>query len=287
MSLRAQALQEFELPAAPQRIEELPPVAPEALACKVHAPGGRFLLVCSNGALSLAFEATLFDLLAESRYPAPRPRRARGGSFIAILAGRSAAACYSLPAGQELQPAVASAPQLMELGRLLARLHQLGETHPASVGNPCQVMTLLDQLAPGPERDRLAPLAKAGVPRLPVGAVHGGLRPERALFIGERCSAVLPSGMACSGPLLLDVAETAVGWMAASAAPVATLRAILSGYQALRRLVQEEKEALYATLRFAAAREGVRRFALQRENALSALDCVEGVGEREVLAAAG
>ena len=287
MSLRAQALQEFELPAAPQRIEELPPVAPEAEACKVYAPVGRFLLVCSNGALSLAFEATLFDLLAESRFPAPRPRRTRGGSFIAVHAGRCAASCYSLPAGQELRAASANTPQLMELGRLLARLHQLGETHPASVSNPCDVTALLDQMATGPERDRLAPLARAGVPRLPVGAVHGGLRPERALFIGERCSAVLPSGLACSGPLLLDVAEAAVPWMVGAERPVAALRAILSGYQALRRLVEEEREALYPVLRFAAALEGVRRFALRSDDGLAALDCVEAVGEREVLAAAG
>jgi Ser/Thr protein kinase RdoA (MazF antagonist) len=287
MPLRAQALQEFELPAAPQRIEEVPSVAPEAEACKVHTPAGRFLLVCGNHALPLAFEATLFDLLAESRYPAPRPRRARGGSFIAVLEGRAAAACYSLPAGQELDSATASVPQLMELGRLLARLHQLGETHPAAVSNPCDVTALLERVAPGPERDRLATLARAGLPRLPVGAVHGGLRPERALFIGERCSAVLPSGLACSGPLLLDLAETAVGWMFGAEGPVPALRAILSGYQALRRLVEEEREALYPTLRFAAAIEAARRAALRKAEALAVLDCVEGVGEGEVAAAAG
>jgi len=287
MSLRAEALQEFELPAAPQRIEELPSVAPEAEACKVYASGGRYLLLCSNGALSLAFEATLFDLLAESRYPAPRPRRAKGGSFIAMLAGRAAAACYSLPAGQELDPREATAPQLMEVGRLLARLHQLGETNPAAVSNPCALSALLAHVPQGLEHDRLAVLAEAGLPRLPDGASHGGLRPERALFIGERCSAVLPSGIACSGPLLLDVAEAAVGWMAASQAPLAALRSVLSGYQALRPLVQEEKEALYSALRLAAAAEGARSFALRRKQGLEALDCVEGVGEGEALAAAG
>jgi Ser/Thr protein kinase RdoA (MazF antagonist) len=287
MSLRAQALQEFELPAAPQQIEELPSVAPEADACKVHAPAGHFLLVCSNVALALAFEATLFDLLAESRYPAPRPRRARGGSFIAMLEGRAAAACYSLPAGQELEARAASVPQLMELGRLLARLHQLGETHPASVSNPCDVTALLERVAPGPERDRLAPLVQAGLARLPVGAVHGGLRPARALFIGERCSAVLPSGLACSGPLLLDVAECAVGWMGACESPVAALRAILSGYQALRRLAEEERGALYSALRFAAAIEAARKCALRAPEPLAVLDSVERMGEAEVLAAVG
>ena len=100
MSLRGQALQEFDLPAAPQRIDELPSSAPETDALRVHAPAGRFLLLCGAPALSLAFEATLFDLLAESRYPAPRPRRARGGSLIALLGGQRAASCYAWPPGE-------------------------------------------------------------------------------------------------------------------------------------------------------------------------------------------
>src|SRR2546427_10150325 len=48
MSLRGQALQEFDLPAAPQRIDELPSSAPETDALRVHAPAGRFLLLCRS-----------------------------------------------------------------------------------------------------------------------------------------------------------------------------------------------------------------------------------------------
>src|SRR5438132_12018610 len=130
MSLRAQALGEFDLPAAPQRIDEIPSIAAGSEACRVHAPAGRFLLICSEGALALAFEATLFDLLAESRYPAPRPRRAKGGSLIAQLkrpGGAAAAAGYSWPPGEEVAAASATVPQLLEIGRLLARLPQLGD----------------------------------------------------------------------------------------------------------------------------------------------------------------
>src|SRR5438874_10839013 len=155
MSLLAQALQEFDLPAAPQRMDELPSALLGAEVRKVHTPAGRFLLLYSEGALSLAFEATLFDLLAESRYPAPRPRRARGGSLIALLGGQRAASCYSWPPGEELEPAEATVPQLMEVGRLLARLHQLGETHPASVPDPCDVLSLLGRSPPGADRDAL------------------------------------------------------------------------------------------------------------------------------------
>src|SRR5207302_6427524 len=141
MSLRGQALAEFDLPAAPQRIDEFPPPCVGVEVCRVHAPAGRFLLICSDGALAVAFEATLFDLLVEARYPAPRPRRARGGSLIALLGGQRAASCYAWPPGEELAPAEATVPQLMDVGRLLARLHQLGETHPASVADPCDALS--------------------------------------------------------------------------------------------------------------------------------------------------
>src|SRR5207253_2350508 len=189
MSLRGQALQEFDLPAAPQRIDELPSSAPETDALRVHAPAGRFLLFCGAGALSLAFEATLFDLLAEARYPAPRPRRARRGSFIAVLGGQRGASCYAWPPGEELVVRDATVPQAMEVGRLLARLHQLGETHPAAVADPCDAPALLARSPSGPEREALETAIREPLPPLPSGAGHGGLSPARALFIGDRRSA--------------------------------------------------------------------------------------------------
>ena len=287
MSLRGQALQEFDLPVAPQRIDELAPTAPESEAFRVHAPAGRFLLFCGAGALSLAFEATLFDLLAEARYPAPRPRRARGGSFIAVLGVQRAASCYAWPPGEELVVKDATVPQAMEVGRLLARLHQLGETHPAAVADPCDAAALLARSPSGPERETLETAIREPLPPLPSGAGHGGLIPARALFIGDRCSAVLPSGLSGSGALVVDLAETAVGWMAGANRPSAALRALTSGYQALRRLLPEEKDAFFAALRFAAARNGARRLATGRSGALDALGAVDSVGELEARAAAG
>jgi Ser/Thr protein kinase RdoA (MazF antagonist) len=288
MSLRAQALLEFDLPAAPQRIDEMPSRSAGLEWCRVHAPAGRFLLLCcTEGALALAFEATLFDLLAESRYPAPRPRRAKGGSLIARLGGTAAAACYAWPSGEELAPAAATVPQLLEVGRLLARLHLLGEVHPASVADSGDGGALLAKLAPGADRDGLAPVLEAELPALPSGAVHGGIRPAQALFVGDRCSAVLPSGLACSAALVLDLAESALGWMLGAARPVAALRAIVSGYQSLRRLAPEEMAGLWGALRYAAAREGARRAILGRPATLAAVHAVDAVGESDVRSAAG
>ena len=105
--------------------------------------------------------------------------------------------------------------------------------------------------------------------------------------MGERCSAVLPSGLAGSGALVLDLAETAVGWIALALRPSAALRALTSGYQALRRLLPEEKDAFFLALRYAAVREGARRLSTGRSGALDALRAVDAVGEPEARAAAG
>ena len=65
------------------------------------------------------------------------------------------------------------------------------------------------------------------------------------------------------------------------------MRALTSGYQALRRLLPEEKDAFFLALRYAAVREGARRLSTGRSGALDALRAVDSVGEPEARAAAG
>jgi Ser/Thr protein kinase RdoA (MazF antagonist) len=289
-TLRAQALLEFELPAAPPRVDELSSGPPGVWVQRVHAPAGRFLLICADGALAIAFEATLFDLLAESRYPAPRPRRARGGALIAALerqGGHAGASCYAVGSGEPLDPATATTPQFLEIGRLLARLHQLGETHPASVPPALSYADLAGRLPRGAEAERLQIPLRADLSSLPAGAAHGCLGPRQALYIGDRCSVVLPSGEAHSGPLVLDLARAACAWALPAAEQLPALRAVLSGYQALRRLDPEERDALYPALLCAAAREGAYRLVSGRPDALAALSAIEALGEKELRAAAG
>jgi Ser/Thr protein kinase RdoA (MazF antagonist) len=287
---RAQALLDFDLPAAPQREEELRSASPCVSACRVQAPAGNFLLLWSDAALTLAFEATFFDLLSESRYPAPPPRRAKGGALIAMLKddGRaSAAACYGWPAGEPIDGAHATAPQLLEIGRLLARLHHIGEAHPASVVEPVAVRKLATHLPATEDAALLREALDLDFSALPAGAAHGHLGPGQALFIGDRCSAVLPCGSAHNGPLVLDLARAAVAWAIGAREPLAAVRAIASGYQALRRLSPEERDGLYGAVRSAAAHEGARRMLADRPDPLWPLRTVDALGERELRNAAG
>ncbi len=289
-TLRAQALLEFDLPVAPARVDELPAGLPGVTICRLQAPAGRFLLLCGEVALAVAFEATLFDLLAESRYPAPRPRRAKGGALIARLqreGAPGAAACYGLGAGEAQDPAHCTTPQFLEIGRLLARLHQLGEAHPASVVSPLSGPELAARLPPTPEGERIAAALRQDLSSLPSGAAHGRLGPDQALYIGDRVASVLPSGESHSGPLVLDLARAACCWAVAASEPLPALRAVLSGYQSLRRLDPEEREAFGTALRCAAAREGAYRLLWGRRNPLFALEVVEGLGDDEIRAATG
>jgi Ser/Thr protein kinase RdoA (MazF antagonist) len=281
------ALPAFGLPAAPTCVDELCSAAPGLVeAFRAEVPAGRFLVICSSAPLALAFEATLFDLLAENRYPAPRPRRARSGSLIARLPlDGVAAACYAWPVGEEVTPTRATQPQLLEVGRLLARLHQLGEAHPAKVADGADARSLLCRCEAGPQRDAFAEVLSVPLEPLPSGAVHGGVAPGRALFIGDRCSAVLPSGVACFGPLAIDLAEAAVGFLCEDR-PLLALRALLLGYQSLRRLLPEEVRALPSVLRLVAAREGVRRAARGAAGAVSAFEIVRALGDDEIRAVA-
>src|SRR5262249_6608443 len=155
---------------------------------------------------------------------------------------------------------------------LLARLHQLGEAHPASIADPADGPALLGRIGSSDASDALAPLLRNKLDGLPTGATHGGLSPGRALFLGNRCSAVLPSGAAASAPLVLDLAEAAVGWALPLAAPEPALRALVSGYQALRRLGPEERDGLWHALRLASAREGARRLLSGRKGALQPVE---------------
>lgn len=287
-SLPPQALLEFGLPAMMQRIEELPSPRPGVELCCVQAASGRYLIVYGQGALALAFEATLYDLLAESRFPAPRPLRAKDGGLLVRVqlgGGTAGAACYAWPSGESVSPVEATLNQLLEVGRLLARLHQIGEAHPASVVEPLDSARLARSVPASPETEALRKALATDLSALPAGAAHGQLGPRQALLIGERCSAVLPSGTAHAGPLVGDLARAVAAWALELPSPAPAVRAIASGYQAQRRLAPEEREAFFAAIRAAAARAGALRLLQGERDALGPLRAVEAIGEREIRSA--
>ena len=197
----------------------------------------------------------------------------------------AAGSCYPWLPGEALDPAAAGTPQLLEVGRLLGRLHRLGEAHPASVPEPTPCAKIAAELRDGDAQLRSA-LLELDYAALPSGTAHGHLGPEQALFLGDRCSAVLPSGAAHTGPLVLDLARAIAAWSLRSREPLAAIRAVASGYQAERRLLSEERESFWSALRCAAAQEGARRFSAGSEDFLAPLHALESLGAAEIRAVA-
>jgi Ser/Thr protein kinase RdoA (MazF antagonist) len=267
-ALRPQALLDFELPLAPPRVDELHARLPSAEELRVYAPAGPMLvLISASSPLTLAYEVALFDLLAESGFPSPAPRRSRGGALLAQLRGPSgpaAAACYGWPAGSALEPTLASTPQLLEVGRLLARLHIEGVYHPARVADPCGAEVLLSRLPSSAEGELVAEALRRPLGTLPTGAVHGRPLPEQFLFVGDHVASLVPSGTACTAQLLLDLAEALVGWALPRNEPMPALRALISGYQSLRRLNRAERDSLPTMIEHAAARSDARAMIARR-----------------------
>jgi len=290
-TLRPQALLGFELPPTPLRVDELPSLLPGAEALRVQAPAGaQLLLISAASPLWLAFEATLFDLLAESRFPSPAPRRAHGGNLIAQLEGPSgpaAAACYAWPAGETIAPQQASTPQLLEVGRLLARLHVVGADHPAFISEPCDGDALSARLPAGAGVERISQALRRSHGPLPTGAVHGSPGPACFLFVRNRVTGLMPAGTACTAPLLLDLAEALVDWALSLAEPMPAMRAIVSGYQSLRRLEASERAELPGMFEHAAARADARAMIAGHRSSATALAAALALEAPELRALAG
>ena len=88
--------------------------------------------------------------------------------------------------------------------------------------------------------------------------------------------------------LVLDLAQAVVAWAVHAPSPLPALRSIVSGYQSLRRLGEEEREALFDVLRLAAAREGaVGMLEGLKGDPLAALRAVDALGRPSVRSAAG
>ncbi len=90
---------------------------------------------------------------------------------------------------------------------------------------------------------------------LPQGVIHADLFKDNVLFVDNRLSGMLDFHSACNSTLLFDIAITANDWCYESGdINPCKLAALLSGYESLRPLEQQEKQHWQTMLRAAALR---------------------------------
>lgn len=216
-------------------------------------------------------EARLLAHLASRRVPTPRPiARTDGAGYTALLAsprGVRPLALFPWCAGELLCQKRVDASVAHAVGVALAEVHlaarDFGEPRPGRF----RIQDLHARLATIAEADdpelramapRIAEKLDRAVserdPSLPRGIVHGDLFRDNVLWDGGRIAALLDFESACEGSFAYDLMVTVLAWCFGDDLELALARAMLGGYESVRRLEPRERAALAVEGRIAALR---------------------------------
>jgi homoserine kinase type II len=188
---------------------------------------GEFIVTLfENGAepldLEKAFET--METLYDNGVPCPRPMRTMEG-LATFQAAARLVAVVGFVSGSATNDA--SSARSASLGRVMAQIHTSLER------SPIRAMT-----------------------GLPTGSVHGALDHQNVFFLGEDVSGIINFRLRHDDVLISEVADVLVGWASQTTGALDTerARALLQGYQEIRKLTKAEREALPGFVMASAAR---------------------------------
>ena len=236
----------------------------------LRTTGGSYILTLYEKRVredDLPFFLGLMQHLAARGLNCPLPVNNRAGDPLGRLAGRPAAICTFLDGVAVRRPT----PQhCAALGGALAELHLLAEDfRDGARDNALSLQAWrplfglaeadADRVAAGlAERTRreLDYLEGAWPGDLPTGIIHADLFTDNVFFIGPRVSGLIDFYFACRDALAYDLAICLNAWCfeADGSFNLTKGRAMIAGYQAVRRLAAEEVEAMPILCRGSALR---------------------------------
>jgi len=236
----------------------------------VTTSSGRYVLTLFEKltAGELPFYLNLMAHLAERGVPSAHPVANRSGHYLGTLNGKPAALVARLDGSDVSAP---TAAHCAAVGTVLARLHQAGASYSATMDNPrgpkwwCSVLPDILPFLPASEaallQDEVRFQSQHRFSDLPRGAIHADLFRDNVLFAGDRVAGVIDFYFACTDVLLYDIAVTVNDWCVAAdgALDVASTRALLDAYAAVRPYTAVESVAWPVMLRGAALRFWVSR----------------------------
>lgn len=230
---------------------------------------GRFILTLYEERVDrhdLPFFLGLLEHLSDNGITCPVPLKSKSGNAVTELAGRAAAIVTFLEGFCVHHPAPT---HCRAVGETLAQLHLAGETYDGIRANALGVTgwrplfdkfsDRADQIAPGLTnviKDELAWLESQWPDTLPQGIIHADLFPDNVFFLNDALSGLIDFYFACNDAFALDVAICINAWCFDDkhVFSPAHCAALLSGYQAVRKLSNAERAALPTLCRGAAMR---------------------------------
>jgi homoserine kinase type II len=204
----------------------------------------------------LPFFLGLMQHLSGRGIRCPLPVHQKDGAVISQLADRPAALITFLEGMWMRRPNV---EHCREVGRALAELHIAGQDFAMRRNNSLSVdgwrplwekaAARADEVLPGlaveAEAD-LAHLEQNWPSGLPVGVIHADLFNDNVFFLGRELSGLIDFYFACTDMLAYDVGICLNAWCFEkdNAFNLTKAMALLSGYNEVRPLSAEEREAL-------------------------------------------
>ncbi len=235
----------------------------------LHAERGQYLLTLYEKRVDeadLPFFLGLMEHLAQRGVNCPQPVRSRDGAAIGRLAGRAAAIVTFLEGLSVRRPLVAHCGAV---GETLARMHAAGADFMISRHNALSIQgwpalfeaarARADEVSPGLAREtetQLRFLQEIWPKGLPSGVIHADLFPDNVFFLRDKLSGLIDFYFACNDFLAYDLGVCLNSWAfeASGEFNVSKGRAMIEGYNRVRRLSSEEVEALPILARGSALR---------------------------------
>lgn len=237
---------------------------------RLETDRGRFFLrhTTARPSADLDFEASLLDHLSGASLPMPRLVHSKQGPAHLPMHG-GLVSVFEWLRGRELRQGEASSAQGERLGEALAKVHLQGlsfglrrknpygpETvrawlHALHGENDAEVRRVLPLLTSSFERS--VEQARAAAP-LVEGPIHADLFVDNVKWEGDRVSALFDFEMACTGPLMLDLAITLQSWCFDGNDDPSLARSIVRGYHRVRPIEPAEREGLWGQAVFGAVR---------------------------------
>lgn len=235
----------------------------------LHTSAGSYIVTLYEKRVreaDLPFFLGLMEHLARRGLTCPQPIRNRRGEALGRLAGRPAAIINFLEGLSIRRP---TARHCQAVGEALALLHLAGRDFPMQRPNSLSLSGWpplfeaaerdADRVAPGlAERTRreLEEVTARWPAGLPGGVIHADLFTDNVFFIGDAVSGLIDFYFACTDAFAYDLAICLNAWCFEQDAAfnITKGRAMIAGYQKVRRLTQPEIAALPVLCRGSALR---------------------------------
>ena len=247
---------------------------------EVDTDAGRTFVRVNEGKAEadVAWEARLVAALAERGVVTPPPIVATDGRPYAPLRGSPPkwVSAFAWRDGRHLREHEVTAERARTFGAALAGLHRAGLELPpswrrGSIYDHDHLLARFQKIAGSGEpalapaiailREELAAASAAHAKRTLAthGMIHGDLFRDNVLWDGEQISAILDFEQASGGSLVYDLAVCINDWCWTGRPRADLAAALVAGYEQVRPLTTDDRDALPIEIRAAAARFTITR----------------------------